>query len=181
MRLKYFPVGKLIKSQKKAIFKLRKECFSDLDPEELKKHFIAKRFGRIFVHQNKKIIAGTGLFKRYVNFDGKRILLGGLGGVCVLKKYRRRGIATKLVRYGLNILQKKGCDVATLSVDLEKQIYGLYKKNGFKFINRKVSFNDINHKKHYIDGVMFLPLHSQEKYDHIMNSKKNLHMGKGYW
>lgn len=121
------------------------------------------------------------LFKRDIEFDGRSLALGGIGGVCVAENMRRKGIATEMIRKGLEVLREKGCEVACLNADLSRNVYRLYENIGFKLMDRKISFEDINGKIRYDDGTMFVPLCSKEIFEHIMKSDKTFHYGKGYW
>jgi ribosomal protein S18 acetylase RimI-like enzyme len=57
--------------------------------------------------------------------------------IAVLEKARRRGVATRLLRYGQQIALENGLTRYTLNVDSENSpAYNLYKKMGFK-IERK--------------------------------------------
>jgi len=84
--------------------------------------------------RNTFVISGinfTGEAKE-ITFSGRDIILGGLGGVCVTANYRGKGIATKMLKLGLDELRNRDCDIACLNVDLKKQAYGVYEKMGFK-------------------------------------------------
>lgn len=181
IKLVVVDVSKLTKTQKQGVLKLRQECFSEVSPLVFREHFVAKRFARIFAYDGKEIIGGTGLFKRDIDFAGQKVFIGGLGGVCVLPKYRRLGIASKMVKKGLEILKKDGCDVAGLTVNLEKNIHSLYEKAEFVILKQKSTFTDIHGLKNYLDITMLAPLNSVEKFNYITNSKKTFHWGKGYW
>lgn len=167
--------------EKKVITDLDAECFADIDPKEIKEDFIAVPFGYITAKREGKLIGKIDLFKTNLLFAGKNMLIGGLGGVCVAESERRKGIASKMCALGLTVLQKEGCDVASLNADLDKQAYKVYQKLGFNFVNRKASFENIKGEIKFVDGTMFMPLGSKEFYDLIMNSKETFHYGKGYW
>ena len=161
--------------------RLQKHCFSDVDPKDIEEYFYNEGFAMLLGLIDNKIVGLVGLFKRNVEFNGKRIVVGGIGGVCTQKNFRRKGIASKLIRRGLQILKDKKCDVACLNTDLSKTVYKLYEKNGFKLMKRKISFEDVNGKIRYDTGAMFIPIGSKKIYNYIMNSKKTFHYGRGYW
>ena len=108
-------------------------------------------------------------------------MLAGVGGVCVTRKMRRKGVATKMVKEGLRILKQSKCDVACLNADVTRNAHKFYETIGFTMMNRKVSFEDKHGKMRYDEGTMFIPLCSKKIYHHIMNSEKTFHYGKGYW
>jgi predicted acetyltransferase len=182
-KLKIFTVleKNLTEQQERAVEKLNKECFSHVPKEEIEECFYAESFARTFVQQNDNIIGQVGLFRRNVKHDGKEVVLGGIGGVCVTRKMRRKGIATKMVKQALRILEQKKCDVACLNADVARNAHKFYETIGFTMMNRKVSFEDKHGKMRYDEGTMFISLCSKEIYQHIMNSDRIFHYGKGYW
>ena len=171
----------LSNQQKLGIGKLERQCFSDVDPKEAEECFYAESFARILAYSDEELIGHLKLFRRNIEFDGRKVILGGVGGSCVSENMRGRGIATKMIRKGLEILKDKNCDVACLNADLSKTAYRLYEKIGFKLMNRKISFEDIHGKIRYDIGTMFIPVRSKEIHNYIMNSDKTFHYGRGYW
>ncbi len=160
---------------------LQNYCFSDVDPKEIEECFYVVGFGMLIALVEDRIVGLAGLFKRTVNFDRKRIILGGIGGICVHQDMRKKGIASKLVHKGLEILKDKKCDVACLNTDLLKTVYKFYAKMGFNLMKRKISFEDVHGNIRYDTGTMFMPICSKQLYNHIMKSKETFHYGKGYW
>jgi len=175
------PENNLKQWQKHAIDRLNRKCFSHVAPEEAEECFCAESFARAFAHCNGEIVGHLKLFKRNIEYDGKKITLGGIGGVCVTENTRRKGIATKMIRESLKILRKKKCDVACLNADLSRNAHKFYEKVGFTLMNRKISFEDKHGNTRYDEGTMFIPICSKQIYQHIMNSDKTFHYGKGYW
>lgn len=160
---------------------LEQECFGDVDAQEIEENFIAAPFGRIFALYRGVIVGMLSLYLREVKFDGKSILVGGLGGVCVTKPERSKGVATEMLYEGLAILKEMGCDVACLNVDLEKKLYGLYEKVGFVMMKRNISYENIHGEIVRELGTMFRPIGSQKLFDLIMHSSSTFHYGRGYW
>jgi predicted GNAT family N-acyltransferase len=171
----------LSEKQKHGIDELQKQCFRDVDPREVDECFYAESFARILAYHGKEIIGHLRLFRRNTDFDAKSFVLGGVGGVCVAKHKRRKGVATKMIKRGLKILKQEKCDVACLNADLSKSAYKVYEKIGFQLMSRAISFEDVNGKLRYDNGTMFIPVCSKEIYEYIMNSGKTFHYGKGYW
>lgn len=171
----------LTPTQKAQIEVLGQECFGDVDPKEIAEDFIAESFGRLFAYKNEEIVGMLSLFKRNIVFEREKILLGGMGGVCVTEAFRGKGIATKMIKNGIEILKKEGVEIACLNVDRKKAVYGLYEKLGFKFIGRDISFEDINGKIKHDSDSMFMSINSEEKYRKVMESKTTFHQGRGYW
>jgi ribosomal protein S18 acetylase RimI-like enzyme len=181
IKIIFVPEAELNTSQKELILKLQKECFSDVDRQSIEEDFIAKSFARIFALKGGEIVGMLSLFKRNIIFSGKKIILGGLGGACVAEEFRRRGVATRMLKKGLEILRQERCDIVCLNADLEKQAYKLYEKVGFKLMKRRISFENSKGKIKFDTGTMFTPVCSKQIYDFVMKSKKTFHYGRGYW
>jgi len=170
------------KAQRIGVEDLGKVCFSDVDPYEITEDFYAVPFARVLAFDGKKLVGQTGLYKREINYLNKDIILGGLGGVCVLPDYRRQGIAEEMVKIGMKSLSDKNCDIAFLSVDLLKGVYSLYMKYGFRFILQPFSWENIHGEiVTENEGGMLAKVKSERIFDHVFNSKDVFHVGKGYW
>jgi predicted N-acetyltransferase YhbS len=175
-------LGELTPGQKQRIMELQKECFSHVSREEIEECFIARGFGWIFAYENGLIVGQVELHSKTVLFEGKQVLLGGLGGTCVTAAARNRGIAKAIVEKGLEILKYEKSDVACLNADIEHHTNGgLYHQVGFRLMKRRISFEDVYGKTRYDTGELFIPLCSQETYDLIMKSDRTFHLGRGYW
>lgn len=160
---------------------LQRHCFGDVDTKELEECFYAAGFAVLVALVGNKVVDQAELFKRKINFDGISFVVGGIGGVCVRQDLRGKGIASRLVISGIEILRAKKCDVACLNTDLSKTAYKLYEKAGFKLMKRRISFEDVHGKIRHDTGTMFIPVCSKKKYGYIMKSKKTFHYGRGYW
>lgn len=178
---KFVKAGELKPDQQAGIDQLNQECFGDVDPREVAENFIAKPFGYIFATDKSEIIGRLALFKRQIKFANQDIILGGMGGVCVSTAYRHQGVATIMLQQGLSILCNEKCDVACLNVDLEKKIYGVYEKLGFRMMEREISFGNIHGEVIREHGTMFIPICSTTIYNVIMDSTETFHYGKRYW
>ena len=174
MEVVFVRLGDLTSGQRQRIKELQKECFSRVSREG---------FGWIFAYENGFIVGQVELHSRTVEFEGRRVSLGGLGGTCVTAAARNRGIAKAIVKKGLETLRhEKKSDVACLNADLEHRPNGgLYYQLGFRLIKRKISFEDVYGETRYDIGELFIPLCSQEIYDFIMKSERTFHIGRGYW
>src|SRR3972149_7735810 len=92
--------------------------------------------GYVIAYEKNEIIGTINLLKREIKFKNQEILLGGFGGVCTHSKFRRQGIASKLLQKGMEVLKQNLCDIAYLSTDLKKLV-SLYSSVGFVPINRQ--------------------------------------------
>jgi predicted N-acetyltransferase YhbS len=181
-KLVYVDAGRLSLSQRERIRELQAECFSRVSRKEIAECFIAKEFGWVFASQGALIVGLIALFSRRVEFGGRRILLGGLGGTCVTVSARHRGLGSRLVRKGIVMLRQKKCDIACLNANIKDYpAGGLYGKLGFRLMKRPISFTDVHGKTRYDTGEMFVPICSGEIYELVMNSHSTFHIGRGYW
>ena len=168
--------------QRKRLRDLQEECFTHVSREEIEECFIAVGFGWILAFENQTIVGQVELHKRTLQFDGKQMLLGGLGGTCVTTSARGRGIAKAIVKKGLEVLAEEKCDVACLNADIRNHPNGgVYSQLGFRVMKRRISFADVYGGKRCDSGELFAPVCSKEIYDLIMNSRKTFHVGRGYW
>lgn len=168
-------------SQASQLASLNAECFGDVPTVELTDNFIAEPFGYLLATIGENLVSRTALFKRDLVFAKTKIVVGGIGGVCVARDYRHHGIASSMIKRALTTLQNEGCEVACLSVDVDKKIHRLYEKLGFTLMERPISFENVRSEIIYEKGTMFHPLTSPQKYDLIMNSKETFHYGRGCW
>jgi predicted N-acetyltransferase YhbS len=179
--LHFVPANQLNVDQKVRYKELQKECFSSVNQAEAEKCFFAEPFGFLFASEDGMTVGQSELFIRKVSFEDRQVLLGGIGGVCVTGSMRNKGVGTQMVQRCVEILTEKRCEVACLNADIKGHPYGLYHRLGFKVMERKVSFEDIDGRVRYDGSEMFLPLCSSETFDLIMKSDTTFHMGKGYW
>lgn len=183
IKLTLVPKDELSYQQKQAVLELQRQCFGDVDPKEAEECFYAEVHARILAYSNEELVGYLILHKRNIKFDGREIIMGGAVGACVAECMRGRGIGKRLMKKGLAILKNQGCDVACLNADLEnrKAAFELYKKLGFKLMERRISFEDIHGNMRYESGTMFIHLNSKELFNHVMNNMDTFHYGKGYW
>ena len=87
------------------------------------------------------IISLQKLYKRTVKYKGKKIILGGLGGLCTIKKRRKKGIGTFLLKIAIKEFQKQKCDVLFLCTDIkDPKLVRLYNKFGFVIMKQPDTF-----------------------------------------
>ena len=179
--IQFVKAGEVSPEQEAQLTQLNAECFGDVPEVEIAENFIAEPFGYLFAFSKNEMISRVALFKRDVIFAKTKIVVGGIGGVCVARDYRHHGVATSMVKRALAVLKDATCDVACLNVDLEKKVYPMYEKLGFTLMPREISFENVRGEIIHEAGTMFVPVVSPEKYDLIMNSTATFHYGRGYW
>jgi predicted GNAT family N-acyltransferase len=179
--LSFVPNGQLTPDQKLSGRRLQNECFSSVSAEVLERCFFAEPFGQVFASENGTIVGQSKLFTRKVPFEGREVLLGGIGGVCVTASARNRGTATQMTSRCIEILKETRCDVACLTANIKDFPEGLYYRLGFRAMKREVSFEDFDGRIRHEGSEMFLQVCSNQLFELIMKSDKTLHMGRGLW
>lgn len=126
-------------------------------------------------------LAGVVLaLKRNIQYHGKDILLGGIGGVAVIDKYRRRGIASMLIKSAMEQLKEEECDIAYLCTDTSK-LAPLYAPFGFVKLKKQYTLLGRSGKRYYEWDGMIAPVNSQEIFEEVLNSPEPLDIGVGNW
>lgn len=167
--------------------KLRERCFnrdfmspSQKAENEDKYCSQADRYKYIVALKAYEPISLVMLFKRNVIFDNKKILLGGIGGVCTEESYREKGISSSLLKIAIQELKKENCDVAYLCTNIKT--YGnFYSKIGFKQLPKQHTYLGKSGKRYFDWDGMIAPMNSQAIFKEIMESDKNLDIGTGNW
>ncbi|HSW88200.1 MAG TPA: GNAT family N-acetyltransferase [Candidatus Saccharimonadales bacterium] len=140
------------------------------------------RFKYIVAFNGEEVIGIVIVFKREIEFHGKKIILGGLGGVGTKKEYRGRGIASEMLRKSDIVLKKAVCDVAYLGTDInDPLLLKLYAKFGFVLLNRAYSYLGKSGKKYFENDSLIAPINSQEIFNEVLADKKPFYIGESNW
>ncbi len=117
-----------------AVLKIEKLCFSDPWTEEMVLGSFSDDYFHGYVAEaNGKVIAYVGLS---VVFDTADVLL-----VAVVKEFRNRGIASRLISSGLDLAVKLGAERAMLEVETTNDAaIKCYKKLGFTVIAERKNY-----------------------------------------
>ena len=146
-------------------------------PEEVKLCFFAKP-DFVLVAYFKNIVVGlVNIYLREIAFNGKKLKIGGIGGMVAGKKFRHQGIATRLLEDCIKLMKKSGAKVSFLSTDI-KQLGKLYRHVGFVHLNRPYFFLDKNGVERQAEGGMISPIVSKDIYNKIFKSNEKIFVGK---
>lgn len=124
--------------------KLDVECFcEDIHNEDklfeflhsIYEEYTLKPTGWLLVLDNDKLIGRCALFIRDIKYEGQDYKLGGIGGLAVQKKYRRKGIASALVKESENFLIDAGCDFSMFG-PLDDELVRYYKNLGYVSLSK---------------------------------------------
>jgi len=134
----------------------------------------------VVAYEDGAVVGTVFLHKRTLQFKGKKVLLGGIGGVCTHKRMRKRGTATKMLTKGMKVLSDWKCDIAFLCTDL-RRYSKYYAKFGFAALNKPYNFYGRSGKFYEEMDGMIAPVTSPEKCKNILGSKNKLYLGHGAW
>lgn len=123
------------------VFACEQRIFQENDFDDIDKNVY-----HLFLEENKNVIA----YSRVIPKDVKD-KYASIGRVLVIKEYRRKGIATKLMKKGVEFLTN---ELKEKEVIISAQVYakGLYEAVGFKVISNVYNEVDIPHVK-----MQFIP------------------------
>ena len=165
-----------LKDQAKA---LAWECFmswrSEKERLEEKDKYYAAPFAHLIAMEKKRVIGRTDLFKREIVFDGKKITIGAVGGVCTAMDRRERGVASAMLEISMSEMKRQKCDIAFLTTDVNNPyMVQLYAKFGFAVLRRKYTFLGKSGKRYEERDGMLAPVRSKSIFNRIMRSRKVL-------
>jgi len=136
----------------------------------------------ILTFKGEDLIGIQMIFLRKITFENEGILIGGLGGLCVDKRYRGQGVATELLKEAIEVLKELNCDVGILFTNIKNPRYiKLYGKFGFVIFEKEYTFLDKAGKIQKDGSAMIACINSKEKFNLILNSEEILHLGAGEW
>lgn len=174
-------VDELTDERQRAVDGLQKIAFADVDPQEIKEDFYVPRDAHVLASVENDIVGYASIHHADVEFEGKKIALGGFGGVCTREDMQRREIATRICQVAMEHLKQKGYDLAFLSVDLAKGTSGLYEKVGFVLLPRKFSWKNVHGEIKEDVGGMIAPMSSPELFEHVLKGEDIFYVGNGYF
>lgn len=140
------------------------------------------RFLFILATSNNKVLGQAILLKRPITYKNKLLFLGGIGGVHVLKKMRRQGIATLLLKEAVKQLHLVKCDLAYLCCDInDKNLINLYGQVGFVLLNKPHSYLGRSGKRYTDKDGMIAPIANPEVFQQILTDNTPFDIGTGNW
>jgi len=77
------------------------------------------------------------IYKRKLNLNGKKILLGGIGRLRVAMNKRKQGIGNIIMNFAMTQLSKINCDVVLLCTDTQSFLVTWYEKFGFALMSKQ--------------------------------------------
>jgi predicted N-acetyltransferase YhbS len=181
MDIRITVVSKLSQEQEKVVKELQQAAFSDVSQTEVDEDFYVPKDAYIFAFFNDEIVGMAQICHSEVEFEGKKIKLGGIAGVITRSDWWRKGIATKVCQTGMEYLKGRGDDLVFLSVDVSKGTYGFYEKLGFVMLPRNFSWTNSQGQLKESGGGMIASVNSEEVFGQVLNGKDTFYVGNGYW
>lgn len=123
-------------------------------------------FGYVLGYVGSELIGTVNLIKRDIIFNGKKIILGGIGGVCVHKSHRKKGYSKALLKIAMSELKKEKCDIAFLDTELNN----FYEKFGFCKLPSKYVAIGKSGKQYFDDSGMIAPVSSKSVFNFVFKS-----------
>lgn len=170
----------------KEIKKLSKMCFDKKrTPEEQLEHddqICSDKdcFAMVLALENKEVIGKIRVLKRSIDFKNKKIILGGIGGVCTREDKRGQGVAAAMLKVAMKELKKACCEVAYLNANPEKgpKFYGPF---GFVFLKKQYTLLGRSGKRYFEDCGMVAPVNSKAVFAEIIADENPFDIGVGNW
>lgn len=140
IRIIEFDIEKKVHNQ---IKNLRNICF----PETQSQYSYYKQLPhfRYLAFEESVVIAHLGIDHRVISVGNSIFSIFGLVDLCVMPKYQKKGIATKLIALLTDLAKEKSIDFLFLLASNKK----LYFKNGFKVVSNYCSWLKIHEHKNY--------------------------------
>jgi predicted GNAT family N-acyltransferase len=160
--------------------KLLKKDFGDY--VNCNEGFFSSPYAHLLAIERGDVIGVIKLFSRVIVFEGKTVTIGGFGAVTTTREKRRMGVATALLKKGINDFRKQNFDIAFLCTDISNPaMTELYSKVGFVSLGRPHSFTGKSGTKYVEHNGMVAPVKSIEKFNSVLSGKENLDIGAGCW
>lgn len=136
----------------------------------------------ILTTEKDKLVGEMRVFKRTILFNGQKILLGGIGSVATHPDYRKQGIATKMVKKGMDLLKKEGCAVAYICADAYSlKALEFNESFGFRRLLQKHTYTGKSGKRYTDTDGLIAPVASRKLFNQILATKTPFDIGKGNW
>jgi ribosomal protein S18 acetylase RimI-like enzyme len=136
----------------------------------------------ILATEKDQLIGETRVFKRTIVFNGQKMLLGGIGSVATHPNFRKQGIATKMVKKGMDFLKKEHADAVYLCADEHSlKAVEFYEQFGFRKLLQKHTYLGRAGKRYIDTDGMIAPVGSKKLFDKILKADTPFDIGTGNW
>jgi ribosomal protein S18 acetylase RimI-like enzyme len=136
----------------------------------------------ILATENNLLVGETRVFKRTILFNGQKIVSGGIGSVATHPSKRKQGIATRMVKKGMDLLKKEQCDVAYLCADaFSLKALEFYEKFKFRRLLQKHTYLGRSGKRYIDTDGLLAPVGSTKLFKQILAAAAPFDIGVGNW
>jgi GNAT superfamily N-acetyltransferase len=170
-------------TQAAEMLELQKNCFQDIPSHELEEDFDRPSVARVLAYEEVDLVGCAQVFRRFVDYQGSRVDLGGFGGVCTRADRRRQGIGTEVCLAAMDYLRRRRCEVAFLAVGSSAGTHRFYERFGFRLLARPFVYANSKGVPKQADGGMIAPLCSSDVYERVMKGETSFALTpeRGYW
>lgn len=152
-------------------FQLRFMGFTAEELESQDDRYGSVPFGYVTGYNESEMVGVINLMKRNITFSERTINVGGIGGVCTHRDFRRQGIASELLVEGMKILKDERCDIAFLNADIKRHL-SLYGTVGFVPLHRAYKATAASGKVYVEKNGMIAPVCSPEVFKRVLESSE---------
>lgn len=136
----------------------------------------------ILAWEKDQLIGETRVFQRKILFNGQKIVLGGIGSVATHPDHRKQGIATKMVKRGMDFLKKDLCDVAYLCADGQSlAALEFYESFGFRRLLQNHTYLGRSGKRYTDTDGLLAPVGTKKVFKQILAAASPFDIGVGNW
>ena len=159
--------------------RLLKESFPNGIDED---RYYSFPYAHVLALEREEVIGVAKLFKRSIIFGRETLVVGGFGSVATKNNKRRKGVATALLKRGIEDFKMRNFDIAFLCTDLSSPgLTRLYAQVGFIPLGKPYTYKGKSGKKYEDHNGMVAPIGATDKFKHILSSKVTLDIGMGSW
>ncbi len=135
----------------------------------------------ILAYDQDLLIGRIAIFLREIKWQGKKILLGGIGKVKVRDDYRRQGVASAMMKRSMIKLKRLKADIAFLNTDFASFLPYFYAKYGFKKMDQPYAYISRSGKRYSEENGMIAAVCDPTITKKIHCDNLQLDLGQGNW
>jgi len=172
------------------VAELLAQCFGVAGWAEDRRHEHDDRFSSqrdiwrhvLALNEADTVVGFATMYRRRIDWNGRSLLLGGLGDVCTDLDWRHRGIATAVAAAARMEMERVRCDVAYLCAAVKDPgIVWLYGQSGFIPLRRPHTYRGKSGRLYEDTDAMIAPICNPTVFEDVLNSSEPLHIGTGNW
>jgi GNAT superfamily N-acetyltransferase len=155
---------------------LIKQGFADIDKDK----YFSLPYAYLVAIEQENIISVTALFKRQLTYNRQTVNIGAFGYLTTAKKKRRRGVATALLKRGIEDFKSKNFDIAFLCTDInDPGLIKLYNRVGFFLLRKSYTYIGKSGAQYTEDNGMIASINCREKFELVQEGQEVLNLGVG--